>query len=100
MFSRTLGIALLAGGCLTAGAAGAYVATRQSSEATVPVPPAEVAPSAAVSPGAQPVAETEAVVRPPESQPVSKADPASPSKVDAAPPLEAPAPPMLRKETP
>jgi type IV secretory pathway VirB10-like protein len=67
MFSRPLAFVLLALGCITAAAGGAYVATRQNSTetaATALVAPAQaVAPTAAqAQPAAQPVAETEAAV--------------------------------------
>jgi hypothetical protein len=67
MFSRPLAFALLAVGCLTAAAGGAYVATRHNTGDTAAVPAAATAPAAAASttagtPG--PVAETEAAVSP------------------------------------
>jgi type IV secretory pathway VirB10-like protein len=88
MFSRSIGIGLLAAGCLTAGAGGAYLATRDSA----PLSPAASAPqpAAAAQPAqaAQPVSETEAVVRP-EEKPSVAAEPA---------PVEAPAPRVARPE--
>ena len=68
MFSRPLAFVLLALGCVTAAAGGAYVATRHNSAepatAVAAAPPsAAVAPTGgAVPPAAQPVAETEATV--------------------------------------
>jgi type IV secretory pathway VirB10-like protein len=75
MSSRVLA-GVLALGCVTAAAGGAYVAVRQSAATPVPVAAAPVAPS---EPEAQPVAETEAVI------------PARPSEAEAPPPV-APAP--------
>ncbi len=75
MFSRSIGIGLLAAGCITAAAGGAYVAVRQDA-AAAPVPSAEVGPAsdAVATPadsiatsqtvGSAPVTETEAVVEP------------------------------------
>jgi hypothetical protein len=66
MFSRPLAFVLLALGCITAAAAGAYVANRHNSAdpamITAAAPSAAVAPVASAQPAAQPVAETEAVV--------------------------------------
>jgi type IV secretory pathway VirB10-like protein len=69
MFSRPLAFVLLALGCVTAAAGGAYVATRHNSaEPARPTSvsaasPSAVAPAAAsAQPASQPVAETEAVV--------------------------------------
>ncbi len=99
MLSRTVVVGLLAGGCLTAAAAGALVATRQNSEpavqATAPQPSA--VPSS--SQGAQPVAETETVVQPKDSPVPPKVDSASP-KLEAAPPVEAPPRATERKTSP
>ena len=58
MSSRILA-GVLALGCVTAAAGGAYVAVRQSAATPVPVAAAPVAPS---EPAARPVAETEAVI--------------------------------------
>lgn len=65
MFSRPVAIFLLALGCVTAAAGGAYVATRHN--ATEPAATASSAPAPAATPdaltsSAQPVAETEAAV--------------------------------------
>jgi hypothetical protein len=68
MFSKPLAFALLAVGCLTAAAGGAYVATRHNTADVAVVPPSAAtpggapAPTAAAAPGA--VAETEAPVTP------------------------------------
>jgi outer membrane biosynthesis protein TonB len=71
MFSKPLALLLLALGCLTAAAGGAYVATRhnttdaatQSAAATTPVAPSkDVKDVAPTVPSSQPVAETEAAV--------------------------------------
>src|SRR5829696_978123 len=102
MFSRTIGI-VLAAGCDTAGAAGAYVASRHSGDAAVQVAapnsattvtPSQGAGAAAggTAPAAQPVTETEAVVRPSEAQPAPKIEP--------APPVEISPPATGRKEPP
>jgi hypothetical protein len=67
MFSRPLAFVLLALGCLTAAAGGAYVATRHNSTDPAPAavaaaPPSAVAPAVSAQPASQPVAETEAAV--------------------------------------
>ena len=69
MFSRPLAFVLLALGCVTAAAGGAYVATRHNAADTVArgaASPAATAPAAAApapaAASAQPVAETEAAV--------------------------------------
>jgi hypothetical protein len=78
MFSKPLALVLLALGCLTAAAGGAYVATRHNSTDAgnvAQITAAEPAPAAAVAPGqpapAQPVAETEAAVTPKVNPPVT-----------------------------
>lgn len=68
MFSRSVGIGLLAAGSLTAAAGGAYVAVRSTSTVAESAvrPPHAAAPVETPDPaGAVPVAETEAVVEPP-----------------------------------
>lgn len=68
MFSRPVAFLLLALGCVTAAAGGAYVATRQNAVEPAPAMAEASAPAAATStatpaaPAAQPVAETEAAV--------------------------------------
>jgi hypothetical protein len=67
MFSRPLAFLLLALGCVTAAAGGAYVATRHNVAESVPPKlesPSAAAPSASATatPASQPVAETEARV--------------------------------------
>jgi len=75
MFSKPLALVLLALGCLTAAAGGAYVATRHNAADTTtaaPVVTAEPAAATAATPAqgaAQPVAETEAPVTPANVQP-------------------------------
>ena len=61
MISRPVAVGLLAAGCLTAAAGGAYFAVRQNG-AAAPLQHATVA--APVSAPGQPVSETEAVVEP------------------------------------
>ena len=71
MTSRTLAAGLLAAGCLTAAAAGSYVAVRQNA--------VEAQPAAPVSAPAEapPVSETEGVLTPPEQpKPESSPSPA------------------------
>ncbi len=77
MSSRVLA-GILAAGCVTAAAGGAYVAVRQNA-APVPVAAAPAAPAFTPAQAARPVSETEAVVVAPE---VSR--PAAPAR-DAAP---------------
>jgi len=88
MFSRPLAFVLLALGCVTAAAGGAYVATRHNTTDTVTTAsaPAAATPLAADSraeaqPASRPVAETEAAV-------TSAKAPAKPPKAEA----EAPSP--------
>jgi hypothetical protein len=102
MFSRPLAFVLLALGCVTAAAGGAYVATRHNgTDATTVVASAPATPSATVPATAtpaqgasQPVAETEAAVSPKSDSsaaskaPETKADPAparTPRRQDPAP---------------
>ena len=75
MFSRPLAFLLLALGCVTAAAGGAYMATRHNASevaaspvAVAPVTDPAAAPSA---PAPQPVAETEAAVTPPVPAPAA-----------------------------
>ena len=95
MFSRPLAFLLLALGCVTAAAGGAYLATRHNAtdETTVAaMAPQASAPQAttAADPAAQPVAETEAAVTTPTPPPVAEAaPPPAPRRVASAP---APAP--------
>jgi hypothetical protein len=77
MFSRTPAIAVLAIGCLTAVAGGAYVATRQAAPVDVP---AAAAPATA----GKPVSETEAVI--------TAAAPSSAAPAESAPAIPAAAP--------
>ena len=82
MSSRAL-VGLLAAGCVTAAAGGAYIAVSQNAARQVPI---AAAPISAVEPAARPVSETEAVV--------GAATPSKPSEpAKAAPaPVRAPAP--------
>ena len=77
MISRPLAVGLLAAGCLTAAAAGSYVAGRQSNAPTAAAEPAAAAPVAAP---AQPVGETEAIVEPSDKKPVEHVSPAPAAK--------------------
>jgi hypothetical protein len=90
MFSRPLAFVLLALGCVTAAAGGAYMATRQNATGAVMTvaPPATAAPQAVASraeaqPASSPVAETEAAVTAPKADapasklPKAEAEPAS-----------------------
>ena len=95
MFSKPLALVLLALGCLTAAAGGAYVATRHNAtEAGTAAQISAAEPAAAVAPAqplaAQPVAETEAPVTP------AKVDPPVTAEREPAP---APAP-RPREERP
>lgn len=115
MFSRPLAFVLLALGCVTAAAGGAYVATRQNAVESVPatrVEAAAAAPAAAgtgtLSAPAQPVAETEAAVSSarPAERPLVEAEkparvaPAPKSRETAAPKRPVPATRSARIETP
>ena len=98
MFSRPLAFILLALGCVTAAAGGAYVATRQNAVESVPAATVEAAvpaPSAATGtpavPVPQPVAETEATV--------SNAKPAERPAIEAERPARTTAPPAKRRES-
>ena len=95
MFSKPLAFVLLALGCLTAAAGGAYMATRHNmsdlSARPVVSEPAALASRTAAQPVAAPshaVAETEAAVTPPAAEPPAPAAEAVPAPVKA----EAPAP--------
>jgi type IV secretory pathway VirB10-like protein len=100
MSSRILA-GVLALGCVTAAAGGAYVAVRQSAATPVPVAAAPVAPS---EPEARPVAETEAVIggtapaRPSEAEAPASAAPAPAGRL--TPEREAPrsTSPVVRRE--
>jgi hypothetical protein len=100
MSSRILA-GVLAAGCVTAAAGGAYLAVRQNAAAPVPVAAAPVAPT---EPAARPVAETEAIVggtapaQP--SEPAAPAEAAPARKGSASPVREAPrsASPVVRNE--
>jgi len=90
MSSRVLA-GLLAAGCITAAAGGAYVAGRQNATAPVPVAAAPAAP--ATEPAARPVAETEAVVgSPAPSQPAS-----APAAVPSSPATDTPRAPAPKE---
>jgi hypothetical protein len=80
MSSRILA-GVLAAGCLTAAAGGAYVAVRQT-PAAAPVPVA-AAPAAPSEPAARPVSETEAVVG--GTAPAQPSEPAAPAAAAPAP---------------
>jgi hypothetical protein len=90
MIPRSLALGLLAAGCVAAAGGGAYVAVRQNA-----TPPAVAAPAVAVetapATGAQPVAETEAIVT---------AQPAQPIEAPAVENPPAPAPRRRRAEAP
>jgi hypothetical protein len=116
MFSRPLAFVLLALGCVTAAAGGAYVATRQnatevvSSAAPAPAPAPAAAPVAPAEPAAQPVAETEAAVSslkaemPPAVRKTPKAESAPPAprrpEMVAAKPAAAPKPQNTARNEP
>ena len=98
MFSRPLAFLLLALGCVTAAAGGAYVATRQYGVEPVPASTVEAAAPAAAAatgtpavPPARPVAETEA--------PVSSPKPAERPAVEVEKPARATPPPAKPRET-
>jgi hypothetical protein len=86
MFSKPASV-LLALGCLTAAAGGAYVATRHNASETAAVAPRAEAPaqSAPVQAAAQPVAETEAAVTAPKPEPT----PAEAVPAEVPPPVAA-----------
>ena len=79
MSSRILA-GILAAGCVTAAAGGAYVAVRQNPAAPAPVAAAPATPS---EPAARPVSETEAVVG--GTAPVHQPEPAAPALAKPAP---------------
>jgi hypothetical protein len=89
MFSKPLAFFLLALGCVTAAAGGAYLANRHNSAdlAVAQAPVAAAAPAAAPTsqPSAQPVAETEAAVSAAKSDPPS----AAPAKAESTAPVPA-----------
>ena len=92
MFSRPLAFILLALGCVTAAAGGAYVATRQNAAQPAPIATASSAGHVGGSrfrdaaPTAQPVAETEAAVTSVKPEvPAKTATSDTPARVAAAP---------------
>lgn len=101
MISRPVAVGLLAAGCLTAAAGGAYFAVRQNG-AAAPLQPATVA--APVSAPGQPVSETEAVVEPTSAEatadkPALKETPKPAPRIEA-PPTPAPAPRQISPRRP
>ena len=90
MFSKPLAFVLVALGCLTAAAGGAYMAARHNAtdaaQAAAVAHPAAVQAAAPAQSQAQPVAETEAAVS-------SAPKPSEPKPVAEALPAEVPAPP-------
>lgn len=114
MFSRPLAFVLLALGCVTAAAGGAYVATRHNSSdpavatSSVASPAAAVAPAAAsAEQPAQRVAETEAavtakhepapIVAAPAERPAEGPKASAPRRQDPAVPKPTPAPASARR---
>jgi hypothetical protein len=89
MFSKPLAFGLLAFGCVTAAAGGAYVATRHNAgevRSAQPAITAQTPPSTGTSTAAeQPVRETEAAVTPPASGTTHQADPAADAMPRPAP---------------
>jgi hypothetical protein len=85
MISKSVALGLLAAGCMTAAAGGAYIAVRQNNEVT-PAASAETPATAPVSTpaSAQPVAETEAVVTPPAPAKPLVSEPEIPAPRDKA----------------
>jgi type IV secretory pathway VirB10-like protein len=103
MFSKPLAFLLLALGCVTAAAGGAYVATRHN--AVEPVAKAETAAVPAASPAApvapsQPVAETEARVSTPKPAERPAPEPEKPARVSPPPAKSRPADVPRRPATP
>lgn len=64
MISRPAAVGLLAAGCLTAAAGGAYMAVRQNTAAAAAIPAPLVVEPATAAPSPAPVAETETVIEP------------------------------------
>jgi hypothetical protein len=99
MISRPLAVGLLAAGCLTAAAGGAYIAARQNTPVATVQPASETPAANSVAPVAQqPVAETEAVI-----EPAAKVEPAVKQAPEAAPivaPEKSPAPQTPRHIAP
>lgn len=85
MSSRAL-VGLLAAGCVTAAAGGAYIAVSQNAARPVP---AAAAPISAVEPAARPVSETEAVVG--AAKPSTPSEPAKAAPAPVRTPVPAPA---------
>lgn len=88
MISRPVAVGLLAAGCLTAAAGGAYFAGRQNA-AVAPLHPATV--TAPISAPGQPVSETEAVVEPASAE-ATVGKPAAAEAPKPAPRIEEPTP--------
>jgi hypothetical protein len=112
MFSKPLAFVLLALGCLTAAAGGAYFAARHnaSDAAVAAARPAQAPATTAAQTPAQPVAETEAAVSAPKDEPAKPVAEAAPAEAPAVatPQPAAPhgtkpavkAPPVARAEKP
>jgi type IV secretory pathway VirB10-like protein len=87
MFSKPVAFAILALGCVTAAAGGAFVATRRNAaDITASAPRGSAAPVAVVSqPAAQPVTETEATVaaEKPAPEPLTAESPAATASDEA-----------------
>jgi hypothetical protein len=89
MFSKSLAIGALAGGCVAAAAGGAYVAVRHNANepvaVAIPAVPVDAAATSAAD-TAKPVAETEAVVSSPAGQPnTGTVEPVKSAKADEKP---------------
>lgn len=93
MLSKPLIAGLLASGCLTAAAGGAYMAVRQNTAETTAaatLDAAAPAPAEATIPGEAPVAESEAVIEP-EAETAPTAPPATRTPERPEPPVRRPA---------
>ena len=96
--SRPVAVALLAAGCLTAAAGGAYLAVRQNTPTAHAAQPSAIAAPAPTA-TTQPVAETEAVVEPqvePQKEAPVKETPLPEPVAAPAAPARAPRPPAAR----
>ena len=82
MISKPLAVGLLAAGCLTAAAGGAYVAVRSNRADAARTTESAAAPAAPVSQPVQPVSETEGVIAPASQAPVPQAEAAQPAAAE------------------
>jgi type IV secretory pathway VirB10-like protein len=103
MISRPAAVGLLAAGCLTAAAGGAYMAVRQNTAAAAATPAPIVLEPATAAPSPAPVAETETVIEPTAKETPKQEAPRvvpEPPPAPASRPARRPAPAVARTTRP